>query len=376
MATTNWYSIWSSVVGRDLLADKVRRHASIRLVEWLATPEQCWISDSMGIYASELILPCEWITVQKKATKPTPPLTSLKPLPTLAKPAPVIRSFAPGSDWLYVKLYAGESIVDELLTVVMGPLLQALSEQQVMANSFFVRYADPHPHLRLRIHLTAATAGWLVLEQVNQHLTSYRDTGAVYRVQIDTYEREIERYGLATMALSERLFGHDSGAVIEYLSGEHDLIDRWLFGVQSCDALLNNFGLPPDAKLALLQQLQAQFMAEHEADRGLRHDLNQRYRTDQSAMNQLLNPDAESRAPYAFEAIIHRRSLRLNPIAAAIKQAVFTSEYGPGLPALLASYLHMSMNRLFMAEQRTHELVIYHYLARFYESQRARACQS
>lgn len=364
----------SSVVGRELLFDEVRRHASVRLIEWLALSEQCWIHDSMGVYASELVLPCEWIPTQKAAPKLSPPpLTVLKPVPTLANPTPFIRSFDPGSDWLYVKLYAGESIIDELLPVVVSPLLQTLSEQQSTVNSFFVRYTDPHPHLRLRMHLTAASDGWNVLEQVNQYLAPYRDTGAVYRIQVDTYEREVERYGLTTMALSEHLFGYDSGAVIEYLSGEQDQTNRWLFGVQASDALLNDFNLSLNEKHALIQPLQAQFLAEYKADRALRQDLNHRYRADQPILHQLLNAGTEPREPYPFEAIIHRRSLWLKPIAEAIKKGVSASKHGPDLRSLLASYLHMSMNRLFMAEQRTHELVIYHYLTRYYESQQARA---
>ncbi|HEX6180125.1 MAG TPA: lantibiotic dehydratase C-terminal domain-containing protein, partial [Chitinophagaceae bacterium] len=37
------------------------------------------------------------------------------------------------------------------------------------------------------------------------------------------------------------------------------------------------------------------------------------------------------------------------------------------LDILLASYIHMSMNRLFMINQRRHELVIYYLLAKHYE---------
>lgn len=39
---------------------------------------------------------------------------------------------------------------------------------------------------------------------------------------------------------------------------------------------------------------------------------------------------------------------------------------------LLQSYIHMFINRLFVSNQRKHELVIYHHLAKYYESLIAR----
>ena len=45
------------------------------------------------------------------------------------------------------------------------------------------------------------------------------------------------------------------------------------------------------------------------------------------------------------------------------------------LDYLLASYIHMSMNRLFIVNQRRHELVIYYLLAKHYEEINIKAKQ-
>mgnify|MGYP002226919580 CR=1 FL=1 len=47
--------------------------------------------------------------------------------------------------------------------------------------------------------------------------------GAVIRVLCDTYVREIERYGANTMEPVERLFGIDSGAILELLEKIEEL---------------------------------------------------------------------------------------------------------------------------------------------------------
>ena len=43
------------------------------------------------------------------------------------------------------------------------------------------------------------------------------------------------------------------------------------------------------------------------------------------------------------------------------------------LDQLLSSYLHMFMNRLFVSNQRQHELLAYYYLWKYYRSEKAKS---
>jgi hypothetical protein len=45
-----------------------------------------------------------------------------------------------------------------------------------------------------------------------------------------------------------------------------------------------------------------------------------------------------------------------------------STQQGNTLNDLLASYFHMSINRLFISQQRKYELLIYHFLERYYTS--------
>src|SRR5690606_10981592 len=109
----------------------------------------------------------------------------------------------------------------------------------------FVRYTDPYPHLRLRLQVddevydevsrvVAATAQSLVAQ------------GFVWRVQFDTYEREIERYGGAEgILLCERLFSFDSNAALEVVrrGQRHDGEEvRWKAALLNVHTLLGDFG--------------------------------------------------------------------------------------------------------------------------------------
>lgn len=62
------------------------------------------------------------------------------------------RTFAPGSPWLYLKAYTGTASADHILTDTVGPVIEQLRESGVVDHWFFLRYADPEHHLRLRLH--------------------------------------------------------------------------------------------------------------------------------------------------------------------------------------------------------------------------------
>ena len=72
---------------------------------------------------------------------------------------------------------------------------------------FFVRYGDPDWHLRVRFHGEPARLHAEVLPALQAAAAPLLDDGRVWRLQLDTYEREVERYGGPEgVALAERLF--------------------------------------------------------------------------------------------------------------------------------------------------------------------------
>jgi thiopeptide-type bacteriocin biosynthesis protein len=344
---------------RQLLFEETRRLTVLTLVEWINTPDQCWVQDGSDRFVQELVLPC------------------LCPAPTgnrRSAPSPVqagglltcpSRSFEPGSEWLYVKLFTGVYGADELLATVVQPLLNELTHTGLIDTFFFVRYFEPGFHLRLRFHSHVPDFVAPVLSRLNQRLQPYRQSGMVYRVQADTYEREIERYGQATMADSERVFWADSLASLTYLAEEINPDQRWRFALQATDTLLTDFGFTLEAKLRLLRRLQSQFLDEHHADQALRKQLNDRYRAEQRT----IMTDLSQSGPWSR--VLADRSALIKPLVPTI-QAGCGLTTQPALPEMLASYLHMSLNRLFTSKHRTQEMVIYHYLTRYYESANAR----
>src|SRR5262249_27282430 len=113
---------------------------------------------------------------------------------------------------------------------------------------FFIRYADPHWHVRLRLHTKPGRARRDVQSRVERALCTALEDGLVWRVQFDTYEREVERYGgAAAIELAEQIFHADSDAVADVLkqrkSEGAERPGRLSLALLGADALLEDFGL-------------------------------------------------------------------------------------------------------------------------------------
>src|SRR5205814_7998372 len=78
------------------------------------------------------------------------------------------------------------------------------------------------------------------------------DTGELWRLQLDTYEREVERYGGDTgIRLAERVFHADSDAVlaiVSELTGDAGADLRWRVALRGVDLLFDDLGLTLEQK--------------------------------------------------------------------------------------------------------------------------------
>jgi thiopeptide-type bacteriocin biosynthesis protein len=286
----------------------------------------------------------------------------------------------PGSEWLYVKVYTGNKTADRILTEHIKPLTEQWLAEGLIDKWFFIRYHDPEPHLRLRFHHASRKDFWVtVLTQLHAALDPLLQNGMVAKVLTDTYQREIERYGARTMTLSEDLFCADSVAVagfLDLIEGDEGERYRWLFALRNVDTLLDDFGLDLEAKDRLMRGLQNWFYAEFNKQNKtsrLLHSLNDKYRAETRAIESILGPQPETSPLQPGLDCFRRRSERNRRLVADLEQLRNTSPATtPTNEALLSSYIHMTLNRTFIARQRMHELVIYHYLSRYYESSLAR----
>ena len=283
----------------------------------------------------------------------------------------VQRGFTPGDQWLYFKLYTGFKTADQIITNVIAPLADRLLTAQVISKWFFIRYSDPQLHLRLRFLLQDTSQVGAPIWMLNQALQAYVRDDLVWKVQIETYQREIERYGAETMELSESLFFYDSQyfahmlGVIQGAESDAEML-RWLSALASVDALLNDFSFALPQKIEFITMVKDNFTREFGLEQS-RSQLSDKYRLHRKAVEELLEAKTEK---YRYvHNILETRSKMQISVANQIMQHI---EPGEKLNTLLSSYTHMMMNRWFRSKQRMHEAVVYDFLLKYYKSKMAR----
>ncbi|TWF45684.1 thiopeptide-type bacteriocin biosynthesis protein [Chitinophaga polysaccharea] len=350
---------FSSVFAIGILAEKLKR-GDIVLYEHLFNADTRLLASDSGAFCNEVIIPLHNTAYQPVAARPGAPAATF-----------VQRSFSPGSEWLYAKIYCGPKWMDRLLLRELMPLTTQLEEVGMVDRWFFIRFQDPDHHIRIRFHLPQpAQHTSEVIGLLGKVLTPYLDNDVVQKVQFDTYIRELERYGPQQIMITEKIFFHDSQAVTRLLAIDTGpaATERWLLALKGADALLDDFGYTPAMKLQLLRHLQQQFFAEHKGDADLLQQLNNKYRQDTPLITAILRDNGH--VPTLVEKsrdVFSRRSVATRKLVEELK-----AQQADAVMALPPHYLHMFLNRMFAANARLHELVIYHYLMKYYTSEVAR----
>ncbi|PSL49403.1 thiopeptide-type bacteriocin biosynthesis protein [Chitinophaga niastensis] len=357
----------TNTFARQILADKLKKD-NVILCEYLFDDSTKLISNGNDIYVNEVIIPYRNITFQDKTT----------PLRNSVPEKAVKRSFYPGSEWMYIKIYTGTKWADKLLKNELLNLVTSLQQDNIIRQWFFIRYQDPENHLRIRFYNNSdPDFTQTVTRKLNELFAYHLENDIIQKIQYDTYIREIERYGEQLIGLTEEFFYHDSNAVVQLLAlirnGDEDYY-RWLFAIAGVNHLLNDFGFTPSSKLQLLTQLQGMFFQEFNGNNSLNIQLNNKYRENSKLITAVLQtaPDELLLPPEAIR-IFNNRSDAVKKIHSAIIHLVNAGEVDENIyNQLLPDYIHLFLNRLFIANNRLHELVIYHYLMKHYTSAIAR----
>jgi thiopeptide-type bacteriocin biosynthesis protein len=364
----------------DTFLDVVEGRDRARLLEPFPGPEQLCATGPEGHFVHEMVIPYVMApkeTAARPETPETPEITARR-RPAPAPPHGIIRrTFPPGSEWLYVKLYTGTATADVLLREVVAPVVAEALGSGVADSWFFIRYSDPDWHLRVRFHGDPRELHARVLPALGDAAAPLLDDRRLWKLQLDTYEREVERYGGPEgIALAERLFSADSEAIlglIDLLEGDEGADVRWRLGLVGIDRLLTDLGLDDAAKAATLERLRGSFWREFKGDKNLRVQLDQRMRGERRSLGLLLAGDAETVAPLAPAlALFDKRSRDLAPVVAEMAKLEAEGRLAPPLREIAPSFVHMHVNRLIRSAARAHEMVLYDFLHQLYASREAR----
>lgn len=275
------------------------------------------------------------------------------------------RDFFLGSEWLYYKIYTGPKTSDIILVEKLQPVISELINQNVIQKWFFIRFKDPDEHLRVRFLVENTKNLPIVINKLYPILNQLMKENIIWKVQTDSYQREIERYGNKTILASEFLFCKDSDMIIKYLEMQKSFTDKntpLLFSFLAIESFLNSFSLLSHQKLSILNNLQAAFKIEFDIDKTQKKMLDKQYRILFPKMKEFLEGSNQSEYPEIHH-IIKEKTDKIKETVLEIKRNIQIP-----LNDFLSSHIHMMINRQYTSQQRAYELIIYDHLYRFYKT--------
>ncbi|MGK9119035.1 lantibiotic dehydratase [Olivibacter jilunii] len=273
----------------------------------------------------------------------------------------VKRDFPPGSEWTYLKLYCPQKSADELIAKNINALIERLENEKLISKWFFVRYNDPDFHIRIRFLSNGnKTAISLIFAFIQEELNPLVEQKRVWKMQYDTYVREVERYGVDNMELSESVFHQDSISVLHLLRNISlsDHQTRWKFALVGVDQLFMLLEVDLPMRLKWVDEWSLSFQKEFNVDKQQQKKLNLGFRSHQNEIEKAF----ENRDEWLCR-ILDERMNGLRETLKVLKDKSTTSKR-----KILGSLCHMFLNRVFFSDQRANEMVVYHYLAKYYLS--------
>ena len=355
-----------SVLSVEALLHAVRGRRTIDLLEQLEARTGS-AQGPEGGYRAELQVPMF-------IARPRPPAIAAPPI---ASPERDARVFPPGSEWLYLQLFAGISTLDRVV-VRLAPVLEEQHALGHIDRWFFVRYNDPAWHLRLRLHGSPEALWTTVRGALQPVLDELVSEHGVHRIAYDTYRRELERYGgAAGMALAERIFHADSAIAatsVASLLGDELAEHRFALALTTVDVLLAALIPEVAARRAMIEATRDQLTIADlgdsvEVGRWLGNYARQHRRTLE-AVGALDTPDDS--LLHAPMKVVCTLQSALVELGAQLRNLAHAGQLTVPMTQLSQSLIHMHVNRMLRGEHRRQEAVIYDLLARIYRSREAR----
>lgn len=336
---------------------KLTEGRGLLIQEVWPTLEDAWLSGEEGHYYSEFIVPL--VLRPFRATTPEedrhdrvePRGLALgtvrgEPVRMESRSTPADRRFPPGSEWLFAKLYCPSHREDDLIADSMRPFADNAIAAGLADSWFYLRYADPEGHIRLRFHGAPDRLSSHLFGQVCQWAIALMASGTCTRIAFDTYDRELERFGgPAGMTVAESLFYADSRLAAELVGvlkskAWANETERTVLLALTIDDLLAATGFDESKRCAWYKGQ----VAEHRRDFGLE------YRKHKDSLRAALaNPQQWlARKPLGdvIAAALTRRTEGLTSVSVQLRQFADARALDQPIDRLCASYTHLHVNRL------------------------------
>lgn len=329
----------------ELLLKLAKKSDELRIEEFLFDPRD------HDTYANEHVVPLfshpKPIKLQKSTVRKIIPAQNQA-------------SLLPGDGWLYFKIYTGINYANRLIIDFIDPLIKNLKNNGSLKKWFFIRYKDSDFHIRLRFEIKKPSNREEIITSFNNLMIPFLKSNLVFKVEIGTYEPEIQRYfGLISEA--EAIFFHDSVASMEVIKMLVDINSNWLICLRSIDGYLEAFEFDIDVRYDLFSAMYNSALKEFNGNKSVQLQVDKKYREHNDGINKIMNYKNKVCIDKNFQTFKKRDKL----ISHTLENFKDLSE--DYRKDLASSFIHMSVNRMISASPGIHEMVFYGLMMKFYK---------
>jgi len=340
----------------DAFVHVLKRSGTGRVVEMCPGPDELCVVGPEGRFQHELIVPF----IRRPCGGQRRAITTNSVVSTAIRTAP------PGGSWLYVKLYGAPTALDDLLTTMVLPFARAVVRDGLALKWFFVRYEDPEAHLRIRFHGSPILLRRELFPRLVSVANPQLNAKALWKIQFDTYDREIERYGGPKgVATAESVFYADSEAVVAILG----VLKRGTFSGRrlqvaalGVDQLFRDFGFDWGERQVAVTSARDFVAKRLLPDAAFKKRLAEAFRTERGGLEALLLGPA---APAFWEAY-ELRSRFLAPLIKRLQRLERDGHLTRNVREIVPNYIHMHVNRMMASTAAVLEYTLYDFLLRLY----------
>ncbi len=257
-----------------------------------------------------------------------------------------VRKSHPGGKWIYFKIYCDANYADLILKKIFSQIIRNLEKTYRLEKWFFIRFLDPHHHIRLRLQIKSADFSGELINIIHQKLNSFIKKNIIWKINLDTYNREAERYSPSKIDSAEYAFYKDSFVFARLLLNkdfEENIRLRIFSAAKNIDSWLNLFRLDLDAKKNFCEKMKKTFTGEQSET--FKVETEKKYRENQDLFYSFLKSDK-------FEQLFKFRNKDLETVDLSIHN--------------LQDFIHMSINRWFITNQRNWEFMVYYFCFKYY----------
>lgn len=337
-------------VSIDIIMGEFKNSPSIFFYEYINQDLTALVKEKHASYSNEIVFP---FILNSQDPVGLPNIHSFNPVRFNVK-----EILLPFDDCLSIKIYCGNSVAESLLLVKLKPIINNFLRKEKSNYWFFIRYYDPQHHIRVRFFAKNKDTLLKILEDLNKRLSPYINEKRIDSLVIDTYKRELIRYGKNNVLYFEKIFFYDSELVVrildfirlQYKNEEY----RVLATIEITESYLQLYFNTIKEKFSFCRQQKNRFASEFENSIDIKYSLKKKSRDYRRTVIRILNRDDLNDKEKELSKLINQYFERM--------PNCITTE------GELASVIHMSINRLFKVDQRLHELFIYDLLEQSYQS--------